>query len=332
MKTKQLIGILCGLLFLSCSAAAQNSLNDHEWLEGNWTDGENIFAVTRSKIVIFNNWGEVINTATFSIEDEYINAQWMNEGFEVGLLVNDYFKTLAYEGGSELLKLPEWSVIPTDGRPIISLFDSSSKSYNGDMNWLYGLWKMEGTELYIAPEYYQVCKTDDQNSSGENVFELEKRQYQVKEVENQILGNVIRFDKFYIDPIEKLVYTVSGLGRKSYMVNQNAAPDVKSSDNRLEGYEWLAGNWIGRNTQQVFVKITPQYYQLVGEMWNEDMNLANAEKKEYVIKVVHNEFLGDVKGICDGLDSDYATIYLDEAKKAIYWVYDFDSKVYLSKE
>lgn len=99
---------------------------------------------------------------------------------------------------------------------------------------------------------------------------------------------------------------------------------------KLEGYEWLEGEWKGDEVQQIFVNVTPQYYQVVGEMWDEDMNLDNADKKDYEIKIIHNDFLGDVKGICDS--NDYATLYLDESKQSIYWVYDFDQKIYLTKE
>ena len=102
------------------------------------------------------------------------------------------------------------------------------------------------------------------------------------------------------------------------------------TDNKLKGYEWLEGKWKGTETQQIFANITPQYIQIVGEMWNEDMNVDKAEKKDYTIKILHNEFLGDIKGICE--KEDFATLYIDETKQSIYWIYDFDQKIYLSKE
>lgn len=103
-----------------------------------------------------------------------------------------------------------------------------------------------------------------------------------------------------------------------------------STDNKLKGYEWLEGKWKGTETQQIFANITPQYIQIVGEMWDEDMNVDKAKKKDYTIKILNNEFLGDIKGICE--TEDYATLYIDEAKQSIYWIYDFDQKIYLTKE
>ena len=103
-----------------------------------------------------------------------------------------------------------------------------------------------------------------------------------------------------------------------------------STDSKLKGYEWLEGKWKGTETQQIFANITPRYIQIVGEMWDEDMNVDKAKKKDYTIKILHNEFLGDIKGICE--KEDFATLYIDETKQSIYWIYDFDQKIYLSKE
>ena len=107
------------------------------------------------------------------------------------------------------------------------------------------------------------------------------------------------------------------------------ATSCKTAVNKLQGYEWIEGQWGGDAVQQVFVNITPQYYQIVGEMWDDEMDIAKAEKKSYSIKILHNATLGDLKGICDGEDS--ATIYIDESNKSIFWIYDFDKKIYLSK-
>lgn len=112
------------------------------------------------------------------------------------------------------------------------------------------------------------------------------------------------------------------------------AISCSSKSSKLEGYEWLEGKWKGDEVQQIFVNITPQYYQIVGELWDDDMNVGKAEKKNFSIKILNNSFLGDVKGICESNDEgdDFVRLYLDEAKKSIYWVYDFDQKIYLTKE
>ena len=101
------------------------------------------------------------------------------------------------------------------------------------------------------------------------------------------------------------------------------------TNNKLQGYEWLEGEWSGAAVQQIFVNITPQYYQIAGEMWDDEMDIAKADKKDFSIKIIHDTTLGDLKGICDGEDS--ATIYIDESKQSIFWIYDFDKKIYLSK-
>ena len=104
---------------------------------------------------------------------------------------------------------------------------------------------------------------------------------------------------------------------------------VEQSKSKLEGYEWVEGKWESNDYPQVYVKVTPQYYQFVGELWDEDMNLNNAEKKDYSIQIESNEYLGDIKGIIER--GGAATIYIDEGKKSLYWIYDFDQKVYLTK-
>ena len=128
--------------------------------------------------------------------------------------------------------------------------------------------------------------------------------------------------------MKKIVYIIMLLQVAGMM----AVSCRNAATNKLEGYEWLEGKWKGDEVQQIFANITPQYYQVVGEMWDEDMNLNKADKKDYEIKIIHSNFLGDVKGICDIDSDDYAILYLDEAKHSVYWVYDFDQKVYLTKE
>jgi len=92
---------------------------------------------------------------------------------------------------------------------------------------------------------------------------------------------------------------------------------------KLEGYEWIEGKWV---SEEVFVKITPQYYQYVSELWwSEDMD----EKMDYDIKIVKNECLGDIKGLVE--NDGFSFIYIDEAHKALYWIYDFDQKMFLTK-
>lgn len=270
----------------------------------------------------------------------WLDGRWLGAGEIYDIEENTINKIEA--GHTECLgifTINDNSVIVIDGKEsaLAVLNDEHALVYKRNPDY-----KFPKYEEMTLPNKYKWIKgtwTD-----GENIMTFTEKRVIVKRG-----GNIVNSGIFYLDlgGFFQVYWDQSSDEEFSFIINGDAIaheggdnlvklPDMngqsKSAVNRLEGYEWLEANWSGSDVQQVFVKITPQYYQLVGEMWNEDMNLANAEKKEYVIKVVHDQFLGDVKGICDDQDSDYATIYLDEAKKAIYWVYDFDSKVYLTKE
>ena len=66
---------------------------------------------------------------------------------------------------------------------------------------------------------------------------------------------------------------------------------------KLKGYEWLEGEWL---SDEALVIITPQYYQMIGELWDDDtVNRSNAEMRVYKIKTVHNDFLGNLKGLVE---------------------------------
>lgn len=106
---------------------------------------------------------------------------------------------------------------------------------------------------------------------------------------------------------------------------------VVSCVNLIKGYEWLEGQWVSGEDSydKVCVNITKSYIQFVGELWNDDMNLDNADKQEFTIQIVHNSFIGDVKAIC--ID-DHPRFYIDESRQEIFWLYDFDVKMYLSKD
>lgn len=107
------------------------------------------------------------------------------------------------------------------------------------------------------------------------------------------------------------------------MISTSCSEKKKS---KLEGYEWVEGKWT---SEEVFVRVTPQYYQIVGDLWDEDMDLNNAEKKDFDIKIVNNEFLGDIKGFVENDGS--SKVYIDEEEKALFWIYDFDQKMFLTK-
>ena len=103
---------------------------------------------------------------------------------------------------------------------------------------------------------------------------------------------------------------------------------VSCSNSKLKGYEWLEGVWEGKDNSTLFyasANITPDYIQSIYVFIDEKANVYDAPKEDYAIEIVHNSFLGDIKSISG------TQFYIDEAKKSIYYIYDFDQKVYLTK-
>ena len=106
------------------------------------------------------------------------------------------------------------------------------------------------------------------------------------------------------------------------------------SQNKLKGDEWLEGTWRSSTDSGLKIaKITPRFFQMVDDMSDEDMDIDNAPLGDYVIKIEHNEYLrSDVKAIYANEGNAYPSVYIDDEKQAIYWLYDFDIKVYFTKE
>ena len=84
---------------------------------------------------------------------------------------------------------------------------------------------------------------------------------------------------------------------------------------KLEGYEWLEGKWKGDEVQQIFVNVTPQYYQVVGEMWDEseivDDAVKNTNKRNiYIVKGMMNisDFFARFHMDDEVLNEDYSTL------------------------
>ena len=96
--------------------------------------------------------------------------------------------------------------------------------------------------------------------------------------------------------------------------------------NAIDGYEWMEGKWesraaAGNLTRSVI--ITKNHYQTTPIFPREDETYGPEE--ELVIETYYNHTLGsDVKSFGDGF-------YIDEHKHQIYWLYDFDIKMYMTK-
>lgn len=104
-----------------------------------------------------------------------------------------------------------------------------------------------------------------------------------------------------------------------------------SSNNALEGYEWLEGRWVTENMSSDYeyscAIITKDYCQYTSHLWDGEVitDLSGQPKLPVKIELKYDPFMGDVKAVCEG------RYYLDEARQQIYWVYDFDQKMYMEK-
>lgn len=101
-----------------------------------------------------------------------------------------------------------------------------------------------------------------------------------------------------------------------------------SNKGALEGYEWLEGKWVSDHTPGLYssVIITPNYFQCTSELHDGEVitNVAKRPKQELKIEIYYNDMLqSDVKS--------FDIYHLDETRKEIYWLYDFDQKIYMRK-
>lgn len=104
-----------------------------------------------------------------------------------------------------------------------------------------------------------------------------------------------------------------------------------SCDNKksaIEGYEWLEGKWVNDGGIYNCVVITDEYCQYTSELWDNEIitDLTNQPKEPMSIEITYDQFLqGDFKTFAGGM------YFIDEVKQQIFWLYDFDIKMYLKK-
>ena len=96
----------------------------------------------------------------------------------------------------------------------------------------------------------------------------------------------------------------------------------------IDGYEWLEGKWISDESEGLYscVIINKDYYQSASYMEDDEVitDVASKPKQEIVIEMYFDRFLqSDVKS--------FGRYNIDEGKKQIYWVFDFDQKIYMRK-
>lgn len=187
------------------------------FLIGSWTDGSNVISITEKNIIV-KQGDYVVDKGIFFVDDNgFVNAYWEKGNFQDGLIVGG--DVLSIEGGDSLIKLPEQSSNAEETSDILSTLTLSSKPYDGDIKWIYGLWKLPDSkaEIYITPKYFQARGANDSYLDGKEITELEKVPYVVKEEDNKLLGTIIKVGDYYLDISSQLLYSLSGLDKRSYL-------------------------------------------------------------------------------------------------------------------
>ena len=187
------------------------------FLIGSWTDGSNVISITEKNIIV-KQGDYVVDKGIFFVDDNgFVNAYWEKGNFQDGLIVGG--DVLSIEGGDSLIKLPEQSSNAEETSDILSTLTLSSKPYDGDIKWIYGLWKLPDSkaEIYITPKYFQARGANDSYLEGKEITELEKVPYVVKEEDNKLLGTIIKVGDYYLDISSQLLYSLSGLDKRSYL-------------------------------------------------------------------------------------------------------------------
>lgn len=106
-------------------------------------------------------------------------------------------------------------------------------------------------------------------------------------------------------------------------------PEKVKEQHSLKGYEWLEGKWEDRSFDVVSYQnqhniiITKKYYQ---EIWDEEAVVEDQPKQKIAIRDADNKN--------ESLEHRYKSIgsfHIDEETQRLFWIYDFDQPIYLTK-
>ncbi len=104
----------------------------------------------------------------------------------------------------------------------------------------------------------------------------------------------------------------------------------ESKKSAIDGYEWLEGKWVTADcTIDLFyncVIITPDNYKMTSFSIDGGVVTDLTDKTPEVLKIETS--------YVSALESDFKSFdmyYIDEQKQQIFWLYDFDAKVYMEK-
>lgn len=190
---------------------------------GSWTDGEHLITFTDKTVKVYQ--GEyLVDEGTYHLDgyddhSDYVTVDWKYDRYVDGdcLVVGE--DGVSIEAGYDLVKIPKQADIEGGISNIIALFTESSKPYDGNLEWVYGLWKVPESkaEIYVAPTYYQARGAKDSYLDGKMITELDKVPYTVSIDENSLVGTIVRLGDYYLDTVSKLMYSMSGLGKRKYL-------------------------------------------------------------------------------------------------------------------
>lgn len=98
----------------------------------------------------------------------------------------------------------------------------------------------------------------------------------------------------------------------------------------IDGYEWLEGKWITEDYDSYdfynCVIVGKDYFQYASGMEDGEVitDVASKPKNKIEIEMYFSEYLQSDEKV-------FGIYHIDEGKKQIYWIYDFDQKIYMKK-
>lgn len=203
------------------------------WLVGSWTDGELVVEITSSQQIRIYENKILIKEGSFSFWD-VSDITWSKDlkpDNEYYFIMNTFSggSCLAYEGGSNLQKLPNNFDIQNESEQQKDYYGEINSSdvieysarYWKDISWAYGEWRIPANHISgktyavkITPLHYQA--TTECCDSTIIFSELPKTRYKVMEGHHIALGTVVYIDNLYLDLTSKRLY-LSNLDNKIYL-------------------------------------------------------------------------------------------------------------------
>ena len=204
------------------------------WLVGSWTDGELVVEITSSQHIRIYENKILIKEGSFSCWNDFLDITWSKDlkpSNEYSFIMNSFSggSYLAYEGGSNLQKLPKNLDTQSENKQQKDYYGEINSSdvieysarYWKDISWAYGEWRIPANHISgktyavkITPLHYQA--TTECRDSTIIFSELPKTRYKVMEGHHIALGTVVYIDNLYLDLTSKRLY-LSNHDNKIYL-------------------------------------------------------------------------------------------------------------------